>query len=50
MRAFGPDPFIGMLFQWIRGLASATNFIPLGGIKRWARDAVVALQRSRANG
>ncbi len=32
----GPNPFIGIIYHWIGGFASATNFIPFRGIKRWA--------------
>ncbi len=32
----GPNPFIGIIYHWIGGLASATNFIPFRGIKRWS--------------
>jgi L-rhamnose-H+ transport protein len=32
----GPDPFVGIVYHWIGGLASATNFIPFRGIKRWS--------------
>ena len=32
----GPNPLIGIIYHWIGGLASATNFIPFRGIKRWS--------------
>jgi L-rhamnose-H+ transport protein len=32
----GPNPFIGIIYHWIGGLASATNFVPFRGIKRWS--------------
>ena len=32
----GPNPFIGIVYHWIGGLASATNFVPFRGIKRWS--------------
>jgi L-rhamnose-H+ transport protein len=32
----GPNPFIGVIFHWIGGFASATNFIPFRAIKRWS--------------
>jgi L-rhamnose-H+ transport protein len=32
----GPNPFIGIVYHWIGGFASATNFIPFRGIKRWS--------------
>ena len=32
----GTNPFIGVIYHWIGGFASATNFIPFRGIKRWS--------------
>lgn len=32
----GPNPFIGIIYHWIGGFASATNFIPFRRIKRWS--------------
>jgi L-rhamnose-H+ transport protein len=32
----GPNPFLGVIYHWIGGFASATNFIPFRGIKRWS--------------
>lgn len=32
----GNNPLIGILYHWIGGFASATNFIPFRGIKRWS--------------
>ena len=32
----GVNPFIGIAYHWIGGFASATNFIPFRGIKRWS--------------
>ena len=32
----GPNPFLGIVYHWIGGFASATNFIPFRGIKRWS--------------
>ena len=32
----GVNPFIGIVYHWIGGFASATNFIPFRGIKRWS--------------
>jgi L-rhamnose-H+ transport protein len=32
----GPNPFIGIVYHWIGGFASATNFIPFRAIKRWS--------------
>jgi L-rhamnose-H+ transport protein len=32
----GANPFLGVIYHWIGGFASATNFIPFRGIKRWS--------------
>ncbi len=32
----GSNPFLGLLFHWIGGLASASFYIPFRGVKRWA--------------
>lgn len=32
----GPNPLIGILYHWIGGFASATNFIPFRRIRRWS--------------
>lgn len=32
----GPNPLLGVVFHWIGGLASASNFIPFRPIKRWS--------------
>ena len=40
----GPDPFIGVLYHWIGGLASASNFIPFRGIKRWSWEIYWIIQ------
>ncbi len=32
----GPNPLIGVLYHWIGGFASATNFIPFRRIRRWS--------------
>ena len=32
----GPSPVIGVIYHWIGGLASASNFIPFRPIKRWS--------------
>lgn len=32
----GANPFLGIVYHWIGGFASATNFIPFRGIKRWS--------------
>jgi L-rhamnose-H+ transport protein len=31
-----PNPFLGLLFHWIGGLASASFYIPYRGVKKWA--------------
>ena len=40
----GPNPFIGVIYHWIGGLASATNFIPFRGIKRWSWEVYWLIQ------
>jgi len=40
----GPNPFIGVLFHWIGGLCSASNFIPFRGIKRWSWEIYWIIQ------
>ena len=40
----GPNPFLGVIFHWIGGFASATNFIPFRGIKRWSWEIYWLLQ------
>ena len=40
----GPNPFLGVIFHWIGGFASATNFIPFRGIKRWSFEIYWILQ------
>ena len=32
----GANPFLGIIFHWIGGFASATNFIPFRRIRRWS--------------
>ncbi len=32
----GANPLIGVIYHWIGGFASATNFIPFRGIRRWS--------------
>ena len=34
--ALGTNPFIGIIYHWIGGFASATNFIPFRKIQRWS--------------
>ena len=40
----GPNPFIGVIYHWIGGFASATNFIPFRGIKRWSWEIYWIIQ------
>ncbi len=40
----GTNPFIGVLYHWIGGFASATNFIPFRGIKRWSWEVYWLIQ------
>jgi L-rhamnose-H+ transport protein len=40
----GPNPFIGVMYHWIGGFASATNFIPFRGIKRWSWEIYWLIQ------
>ncbi len=40
----GPNPFIGVIYHWIGGFASATNFIPFRGIKRWSWEVYWIIQ------
>jgi L-rhamnose-H+ transport protein len=40
----GPNPLIGVLYHWIGGLASASNFIPFRGIKRWSWEIYWIIQ------
>ncbi len=40
----GPNPFVGVLFHWIGGLCSASNFIPFRGIKRWSWEIYWIIQ------
>jgi L-rhamnose-H+ transport protein len=39
-----PNPFLGVLYHWIGGFASATNFIPFRGIKRWSWEIYWLIQ------
>jgi len=38
------NPFIGVIFHWIGGFASATNFIPFRRIKRWSWEVYWIIQ------
>ena len=40
----GPNPFLGVIYHWIGGFASATNFIPFRGIKRWSWEIYWIIQ------
>jgi len=40
----GPNPLLGVIFHWIGGFCSATNFIPLRGIKRWSWEVYWIIQ------
>lgn len=40
----GPNPFLGVIYHWIGGFASATNFIPFRAIKRWSWEIYWLIQ------
>jgi L-rhamnose-H+ transport protein len=40
----GANPFLGVFFHWLGGLASASNFIPFRGIKRWSWEIYWIIQ------
>ncbi|HEV2273710.1 MAG TPA: L-rhamnose/proton symporter RhaT [Acidobacteriaceae bacterium] len=40
----GANPFLGVIFHWIGGFASATNFIPFRGIRRWSWEIYWIIQ------
>lgn len=40
----GTNPLIGVIYHWIGGFASATNFIPFRGIKRWSFEIYWIIQ------
>ena len=40
----GANPLIGVIYHWIGGFASATNFIPFRGIKRWSWEIYWLIQ------
>ena len=44
MQRMGPNPFLGVIFHWIGGLASASNFIPFRPIKRWSWEIYWIIQ------
>src|SRR5881398_3081840 len=31
-----PNPFLGVVFHWLGGLASGSFYVPFRGVKRWA--------------
>ncbi len=39
-----PNPFVGVIYHWLGGLASASNFIPFRGIKRWSWEIYWIIQ------
>jgi L-rhamnose-H+ transport protein len=39
-----PNPLLGVLYHWLGGLASASNFIPFRGIKRWSWEIYWIIQ------
>jgi L-rhamnose-H+ transport protein len=43
-----PNPFIGVIFHWIGGFASATNFVPFRRIKRWSWEIYWIIQGAAA--
>src|SRR5580698_748573 len=40
----GPNPFLGLIYHWIGGFASATNFIPFRKIRRWSWEVYWIIQ------
>jgi L-rhamnose-H+ transport protein len=40
----GVNPFIGVVYHWIGGFCSATNFIPFRGIRRWSWEIYWIIQ------
>src|SRR6185437_1451644 len=40
----GPNPFVGLIYHWIGGFASATNFIPFRKIRRWSWEVYWIIQ------
>ena len=39
-----PNPFVGVIFHWLGGLASASCYLPFRGIKRWSWETYWLLQ------
>ena len=40
----GVNPFLGIIYHWIGGFASATNFIPFRRIRRWSWEIYWIIQ------
>jgi L-rhamnose-H+ transport protein len=40
----GANPFIGIIYHWLGGFASATNFIPFRRIRRWSWEIYWIIQ------
>ncbi len=40
----GANPFVGVIFHWLGGLASASCYLPFRGIKRWSWEVYWLLQ------
>ena len=40
----GANPFLGLIYHWIGGFASATNFIPFRQIRRWSWEVYWIIQ------
>ncbi len=40
----GANPFVGVLYHWLGGLASASCYLPFRGIKRWSWETYWLLQ------
>ena len=40
----GPNPLLGVIFHWIGGFCSATNYIPFRQIKRWSWEIYWIIQ------
>src|SRR5579872_1621319 len=36
MGPFSPNPFLGVVFHWLGGLASGSFYVPYRGVKRWS--------------
>jgi len=42
--SLGANPFLGVVFHWLGGLASASCYLPFRGIKRWSWETYWLLQ------